>query len=240
MGNKSSESEVRLERLRPKQIEKAIGEMPAIYVPCGSIEWHGRQNPVGLDALKAQQQLMLLAGRIGGLVYPPIFLGAGGGHLEFQHTFMVAADPMISVMTDLLTGFERDGFKTAVLLSGHYPNKMQYFEKATEIYRRQGGSMRVIGLVESEVEDVGGDHAALYETSYMMHLIPELVGLSELAGRDEDIGGLKERRNWMDPAHESHPCYGIVGIDPRRASANIGKVNTERLLSFLSDAVLGR
>ena len=45
--------EVRLERLRPEQIDHALGRRPAIYVPFGALEWHGYQNPVGLDALKA-------------------------------------------------------------------------------------------------------------------------------------------------------------------------------------------
>ena len=146
---------------------------------------------------------------------------------------------MAAILTELLHGFERDKFDSAVLLSGHYPNKGEYFEKAMDTYRKQGGTMRVIGMIENEVDGVGGDHAALYETSYMMHLIPELVDLSELSGaKDDDIGGPEEPRNWMDPAHKNHPCYGIVGIDPRsRASAEIGEMNTERLISYIADLV---
>jgi len=34
-------SEVRLERMRPEQVEQAKRGRPAIYVPFGSIEWHG-------------------------------------------------------------------------------------------------------------------------------------------------------------------------------------------------------
>ena len=94
--------------------------------------------------------------------------------------------------------------------------------------------MRVISLIENEVDGVGGDHAALYETSSLMHLTPDLVDLGELSGRDDDIGGPDERRNWMDDSYADHPCYGLVGIDPRqRASAEIGKANTDRLLDYL-------
>jgi creatinine amidohydrolase/Fe(II)-dependent formamide hydrolase-like protein len=148
---------------------------------------------------------------------------------------------MVDVVTDLLRGFERDGFRTAVLLSGHYPNRREYFDQAIRAYTDGGGSMRVIGLVETEVDGVGGDHAALYETSYMMHLHPDLVDLDELAGGDEtDIGAPDERRNWMDSEYRDHPCYGIVGIDPRsRASAEIGRENTDRLLDHLAALVAG-
>ena len=241
MTEQRPEVEVRLERLRPAQIDVAMAEMPVIYLPCGSIEWHGRQNAVGLDTLKAHEQLILLARRIGGLVYPPLFLGVGGGHLNYPHTFMVGVDPMVEIVAELLRGFERDGFETAVLLSGHYPNRREYFDEAIRLFREGGGEMRVIGLVENEVEGVGGDHAALYETSYMMYLHPDLVDLYALSGDDDDgIGGPEERRNWMAPEYHDHPCYGIVGIDPRgRASAEIGRENTERLIAHLSDVITG-
>ena len=61
--------EVRLECMRPEQIERAKARRPAIYLAFGSIEWHGYHNPVGLDALKAHEQLVGLAARCGGLVY---------------------------------------------------------------------------------------------------------------------------------------------------------------------------
>ena len=239
MNEHTAGPEVRLERLRPRQIEEAIKEFPAVYAAFGSIEWHGRQNPVGLDTLKANEQLVHLARRIGGLVYPPVFLGAGGGHLEFPHTYMVDSDSMVDIVTSLLRGFEKDGFETAVLLSGHYPNKAQYFEAAIKEYRDAGGTMHVHGLIEFEAEGVNGDHAALYETSYMLHLIGDLVDLSELGPEDSaDIGDPDERRNWMDPEFAEHPCYGIVGFDPRgRASADIGRENTEGLIDFLSELV---
>jgi creatinine amidohydrolase len=239
MNHSSAEREVRLERLRPRQIAEAIEEFPAVYAAFGSIEWHGRQNPVGLDTLKANEQLILLARRVGGLVYPPVFLGSGGGHLDFPHTYMVENRHMIGIVKSLLRGFEKDGFRTAILLSGHYPNKAQYFEDAINEYRSGGAKMTVYGLIEFEVDGVYGDHAALYETSYMMHLMGDLVDLTELGPEDSaDVGGLDERRQWMDVEFSDHPCYGISGIDPRgRASAELGRENTDRLVDYLSDLV---
>jgi len=39
----------------------------------------------------------------------------------------------------------------------------------------------------------------------------------------------------MGEAYEGHPCYGLVGIDPRAyASAQVGQDNTERLLAHLA------
>ena len=76
------QQEVRLEYLRPDQIEAARQQQAAIYVPFGAIEWHGYHNVVGLDGLKAHEQLVGLAVQAGGVVYPPVYFGSGGGHLD--------------------------------------------------------------------------------------------------------------------------------------------------------------
>jgi len=230
--------EVRLERMRPEQVEAAQAQRPAIYVACGSVEWHGYHNPVGLDTLKAHEQLIGLASQLGGLVYPPIFLGAGGGHTRWPSSFMVAAEPMIRVVADLLRGFERDGYRKAILLSGHYPNQREYMLPAVALYRDEGGAMEILSLIENQAPGVAGDHAAKYETSFMLYLCPDLVDMDRLrSGRHAfaDIAAADQVVNWMGEEFEGHPCYGLVGIDPRAyASAQVGQDNTERLLAHLA------
>ena len=229
-------TEVRLERMRPEAVEAAKVARPVIYVPFGSIEWHGYHNPVGLDAIKAHEQLVGLASRVGGVVYPPVFFGSGGGHAAWPSTFMVSAEPMARIVTELLQGFERDGYRRAILISGHYPNRTEYLDVARAAYLAAGGTMAVLALVENEAPGVGGDHAAKYETSYMMYLLPELVDVARLhQGRHDDVGGFDEVINWMTTEYEGHPNYGLLGIDPRaHASAEVGRVATEALLDFLA------
>ena len=230
--------EVRLERMRPEQIEAAKAQRSSIYVACGSVEWHGYHNPVGLDTLKAHEQIVGLAGRLGGVVYPPIFFGAGGGHTRWPSSFMVAAEPMIRVVADLLHGFERNGYRKAILLSGHYPNQREYILPAVTLYRVEGGVMDVLSLIENQAPGVAGDHAAKYETSFMLYLCPDLVDMDRLrSGRHAfaDITAADQVVNWMGEEFEGHPCYGLVGIDPRAyASAQVGQDNTERLLAHLA------
>lgn len=230
------ENEVRLEYMRPEQVDKAKKKLPAIYVPFGSIEWHGYHNPVGLDAIKAHEQLIGLAMRCGGVVYPAVFFGSGGGHLEYPSTHMVSKEPMIQIVADLLQRFEDDGYQKCVLLSGHYPNRNQYLDAAVERLRQLGGRMEVLSIVENQAPHVGGDHAAKYETSYMLYLHPETVDPARLkAPPQDDIGGPEERKNWMEDKYKDHPCYGLVGIDPRdHASAKVGLENTDLLIQHLT------
>ncbi|OQA44707.1 MAG: Creatinine amidohydrolase [Chloroflexi bacterium ADurb.Bin325] len=229
-------AEVRLERMTPEQIAAARARRPAIYVPCGSIEWHGYHNAVGLDALKAHEQLVGLAQQHGGVVYPPLYLGAGGGHTEWPSSFMVSRGPMVQLVSELLHGFERDGYRQAILLSGHYPNHPEYQQAAVDRYRATGGKMRVLSLIENQVPGVEGDHAAKQETSSMLYLHPNLVHIERLLdGPQDDIGGPNERINFMVDEYRGHPCYGLVGVDPRtHASAAEGRANTERLLDYLA------
>ena len=52
---------VQMQFLRPGQLEKALRAFPAVYVPFGLIEWHGRHLPLGNDALKAHGILVKTA-----------------------------------------------------------------------------------------------------------------------------------------------------------------------------------
>jgi creatinine amidohydrolase len=232
--------ETRLEYLRPEQIDAAKAACPAIFVPFGSIEFHGRQNCVGLDTLKAHAQLVRLAQRAGGLVYPPVYFGTGGGHGDYPYSYMFSPADLLSLTTRMLHLFQRDGFERAILLSGHYPNYWDYLKPAIEAYRNEGGTMRVLALIEAQVPNVRGDHGALCETSFMLHLHPDTVDLARLAGHDQDISPTTQDRNWMTPGSESHPCYGLVGADPRNASASLGEQFTESLIAALAQWLQGQ
>jgi creatinine amidohydrolase len=229
------EREVRLERMRPEQIEEAKANRPAIYLPFGAMEWHGYHNPVGLDALKAHEQLVGLAQQAGGLVYPPIYFGSGGGHTHWSHSYMVSANHMAAIVAELLHGFERDGYTHAILLSGHYPNRSEYLDAATVLYHEQGGGLQLLALLENQVPGVAGDHAAKYETSAMLYLDATTVDMTRLEQPPlDDFGAADEIINYMTPEYAAHPCFGLVGIDPRPyASAAVGKASTLTLIAFL-------
>ena len=236
MGHYSGQiiDEVRLERMRPEQIGAALAKRAAIYMPFGAMEWHGYHNPVGLDCLKAHEQLVGLAIEAGGVVYPPVYFGSGGGHGDWPHSYMVSNAAMTTIVSELLAGFERDGYEAAILISGHYPNRGEYLDAGVERFRKKGGTMRTLVLVENQLDGIDGDHAAKYETSSLMYLDPVTQDLSTLAD-ETDLGGPDEKHNWMEAGMEGHPCYGLVGIDPRRhASAEVGQASTERLIESLT------
>jgi len=232
--------EVRLERMRPAQIDSAQKRRSAIYVPFGAMEWHGYHNPVGLDCLKAHEQLVGLALKSGGVVYPPVYFGSGGGHGDWPHSYMVSEKAMTTIVSELLIGFARDGYEATILLSGHYPNRGQYLDAGIQVFREQGGTMRVLAILENQLEGVDGDHAAKYETSSLMFLDPDTQDLTTFKNED-DVGGPDDKVNWMDPSFEGHPCYGLVGIDPRKyATDSVGRASSQHLIEGLEAWLEGK
>jgi creatinine amidohydrolase len=217
--------EVRLEFLRPKELEEAQAACPTIFQPLGTIEWHGVHNVVGVDAVKAHALCVRAAQRGGGLVAPALYGGVGG--LSEPHTFIM--DEEENVFSHLLRPWleqlcremVRDEFKAIIILTGHYGAAQQIVVRETAVRMSRALNIPVLGTPEYMLAlDVNytGDHAAWGETSLMMHLFPDTVDLSRLG----------------DPPHR-----GVGGRDPKaEASAEDGRLLTETIVSRL--AVLAR
>ncbi len=212
--------EVRLEFLRPREIEEAQAACPTIFQPLGTLEWHGVHNVVGVDAVKAHA-LCIRAARKGGAVVSPALFGGVGG-LSEPHTFIM--DPENSVFSQVLRPWleqlcremARDKYRAIIILTGHYGAAQQIVVRETAVRMSRALGIPVLGTPEYILAmDVGytGDHAAWGETSLMMHLFPDTVDLSRLG----------------EP-----PYRGVGGRDPKESSAQDGRVITETIVSRLA------
>ncbi|HOP76948.1 MAG TPA: creatininase family protein, partial [Thermogutta sp.] len=202
--------EVRLERLRPQEIQDRMNACGTLFLPIGTIEWHGLHNVVGLDAIKAHMLCIRAAQRGGGLVAPPLFGGVGG--LNQPHTFvMEPEDQIYSVLLrpwleKLTMEAARQGFKAVIILTGHYGAAQQIVVR--EVGARMTRCLGIPVLATPEYilaldEGYLGDHAAWGETSLMMYLDPPTVDLSRLG----------------EPPHQ-----GVGGRDPKQfANAEDGR-----------------
>ena len=69
-------AQVCFERMRPHQIRECRERADVGFLPLGSLEWHGIQNPIGTDALKAHHVCCVAARKLGGgAVFPPLVWG---------------------------------------------------------------------------------------------------------------------------------------------------------------------
>jgi creatinine amidohydrolase len=218
---KEAQREVRLELLRPKELEEAQASCPTIFQPLGTIEWHGVHNVVGVDALKAHALCIWAAQKGGGLVAPALYGGVGG--VNQPHTFIM--DPENNIFSRLLRPWleqlcremARDGFRAIIILTGHYGAAQQIVVRETAVRMSRALAIPVLGTPEYLLAldvDYTGDHAAWGETSLMMCLYPDTVDLSRL---------------------DEPPYQGVSGRDPKtEASAEDGRLLTETIVSRLA------
>jgi|LFRM01.1.fsa_nt_gb creatinine amidohydrolase len=104
----------------------------------------------------------------------------------------------IELMVRTLFQIETLGFEKVVIIPGHYP-LFTPLQNAIAKYKEDGGACKVLMLTDQMYSDDGksGDHAAMFETSLMMALYPELVDINELGS---DLNKIP---------------VGVLGDDPR-------------------------
>lgn len=189
------EREVRWERLLPDEFFAQQKALPVVFLPLGTVEWHGLHNALGLDALKAHRLCEIAARKAGGgVVHPPVYGGMGA--LDKPGTVVIEGEMtwenllLRPWLEKLCMEFHRQGFRAVIILTGHYGHNQQIVvrEVAYRMTRRLG--IPVLGSPEywfTMDRGYGGDHAGISETSLMMHLQPELVRMDRIR-RDPDYG----------------------------------------------------
>ncbi|HPO12896.1 MAG TPA: creatininase family protein [Candidatus Hydrogenedentes bacterium] len=213
--------EVRLEYMMPREVEEAKAACPTLYIPMGTIEWHGLHNILGLDTVKAHELCIRAALQGGGLVHPPLYGGVGG--LSEPLTFIIDPEDSLDAHTlrpwleRLCAEAKRNGFKAVILLTGHYGAAQQIAVRDTAVRMTKLLDIPILGTPEYFLAlDVGyvGDHAAYFETSIMMHLFPDKVDVNRL---------------------DKEPYQGVGGRDPKKfAKAEDGKTFCEAIIKRLT------
>lgn len=199
-----------IERLRPHQIEAALAERSLIYLPLGTIEWHCHHLPVGLDGLTAHGLCLRAAEETGGLVWPVLYYGTGGGHGAFPWTVMMPdAAEIEALLTRTLQRLGHMGVKEVMLFSGHFADEqLQMIDALAGSWNTQGTRPKVTAFAvnRANVPGVPPDHAGLFETTLLDALTDNLIDLSRL-------GTAADAVDRFDPVSD---LWGIVGTDPRQ------------------------
>ncbi|MCX5672441.1 MAG: creatininase family protein [Planctomycetota bacterium] len=139
--------EVRYPMLRPAEIAARRRACPVVYIPIGTLEWHGVHNPVGADTLQAEGLAVLCARKGGGLVFPPLYYGESRSESLMEagaedrdkiaeamglspDNFLPERQPFSPteqvlnyqrLLLHILAEAETLGFEVGVLVAGHYP-----------------------------------------------------------------------------------------------------------------------
>jgi creatinine amidohydrolase len=193
-------SSVQYEEMRPHELRAALEVFPVACVPVGSLEWHSRHLPYGTDTLKAHGILARAAQKYGGVVAPATYWGRMdlekwkdyyNPAISFGSHPALPEDLVGRFFTSIFQGLVAVGFRVVIGVTGHDCEEQLFplREAAASICdgnRSVGFAMQEFDLNPS-TNDVGGDHAAKWETSYIMALRPDLVDMDRIADEDPRI-----------------------------------------------------
>lgn len=225
MGEK--QREIRIECLRPGQLNEEQGRCPLVFVPIGPLEYHGPHLPVGMDAINATQCALEACRRLGkGVVHPTLYWGTERerpdwmleslgfkrsdwiigmdfptaiwkSHYYQEHLF---AQVVANVVEMLIAG----RYKVIVLVNGHGAwNQLETLDRLAKHYSHSTDTLvvwRLAFTLDVSEKNLAG-HADLFETSMMLYYQKSAYDSDSIV----DLTQLPER---SVPIH--YPDFSIV------------------------------
>jgi creatinine amidohydrolase len=198
---------VEFELMRPPQIVEARQRYPVAYLPIGPLEWHGPHLPMGTDGIHAHRIAVEVARRIGGVVFPPYFLGtdtvrpadgpqsvralgfAGDERIvgmdlpdNTVKSLYIEEGAFAVIIREIVRLIKQDPYRLVVIVNGHgAPNQVRTLRRlASE--ESELPRVRVVYETASgpAVPPLDPGHAERGETAFIMSTLPQSVDVAAL------------------------------------------------------------
>lgn len=230
---------VAADRLSPAQIEERLSAASVVYIPLGSLEFHGPHLPIGLDALTAYGLCLRAAETGGGIVLPVIHTAVGGEHSRYPWTIMSDAPAAIeTLLEETLSRLSDFGVRRAVLLSGHFAEEQRdLITRVAERWNASDAPLRAVARTLGQMPEppVAPDHAGRFESLLLHSLAPELVHVDALPDPDAHPAPADEDPFGQDRHRVGHPLHGVFGPDPRRLDVAAAAGLRDHLVAWIAD-----
>jgi len=235
------------EKLHSENV-RAEAEGAILVLPVGAVEQHGPHLPLTVDTEIPVRIASMLVERLKVIVAPAVPYGArslpqSGGGPSFPGTINIRGSVLTEYLKDVIVGYIATGFRSIVILNGHYENESFIFE-ALELCRQEGKleGTKIIAVgwwslvSNAMLEKLFGDrfpgwhaeHASACETSLMLHLRSDLVGPSRVDDPPPPRPGI-----YLFPTDPSRISNrGVLGSSSP-ATAEIGIALCEEICSQL-------
>ncbi len=248
---------MRYEHLTSPTVAALDRNSTILLLPLGAVEQHGPHLPLGTDTMIAKAVCDAAAEqRSDTFVLPPPWYGVSEHHMRFSGTLTLSVDTMRAIVSDIVGSAVAHGFRRILMINGHGGNRPALDVLATTLGKAHYGRASIAGLTyfqlaAKQIDAVrdsrpgGTGHAGEMETSLLLHLTPELVGMDEAKAVYPDTGSpylttdltrSSPIRTYNDFADLS--ASGVFG-DPELASAEKGErffsAIVEELTRFLED-----
>lgn len=196
-----------------------------VYIPTGTLEWHGSFLPIETDFLVAQGICEIFSKDFPGLILPPIFFGGGSskivngqrlygmdrkvGKFLPGNLYHTKSKALLDLFQNLIDHLTKQGFTKIVIVSGHgSSNQTKVMEKLVS------DNSEVLYLNPYDLL-AGAHHADEHETSLLWALYPD----EESKSRSVEI-----------PIDDD--LINFIGYNPRdKASLDLGKKHLQTIIS---------
>jgi creatinine amidohydrolase len=219
-------------------------------LPWGATEAHNYHLPHGTDVIEATvlaERAAKLATEAGAkpIVLPAIAFGNNAQQQDQIATIHFSTATARAILMDVSLSLSRQGIDRLVLLNSHGGNDFKPLIR--DIQLETGVMIVLVNFFqmcreeEKQIFDNSGDHAGQLETSFLLHVCPDLVQM-EQAGPGPRvpfaIAELNQPGVWTPrPWSKSHPDTGSG--NPAGASAERGRKYIEAVSLAISRVIVG-
>ena len=218
----------RWEEMFPGDMREALEEKPIAWVLFSPLEWHGEAMSFGTDPMIGQHILDKAWKQVGGVRIPTVYIGAETDYkyldrgikshwglevITKEHNYgsiYVRPVTLQLVLEDYLYFLKREGFKIAVVSTGH--GGLEHVEIMREVCERYsddsfqavfGRRSREAMEIPDELKDAfkgSGGHADFGELSLLGAVNPDMVDVDKFGVTEQDrkTGLKKENKDRID------------------------------------------
>jgi creatinine amidohydrolase len=250
------------------QIEEAAREGAIVLFPTGVIEEHGPHLPLAVDVYGSYLQSRAIKEElevkgIKALIAPPFYWGVNIATGSFGGSFTSREETVVSVLFDAMACVKRWGFDQVFFINHHMDGgHVKALDKAIQKARMEIGIgafwvidrffAKRLGLKKDEPHLLihksliaSGPppvnlniHAEAYETSFMLHYLPDLVNFEVWRTLKPTNLTLKDLEVWSRGGSEARRVtpQGYFG-DPMSANPERGRTEIEAFGKIAADVI---
>ncbi|MDL2294231.1 creatininase family protein [Ruminococcaceae bacterium OttesenSCG-928-D13] len=242
---------MRLAHLTWPKAEAYFKQSDMVILATGSIETHGRHNPLGLDTLVPDRLLELIEEKSDVLIAPTIPYGATDDLTGHAGTISVGDELMYGFTKRVVMGLYAHGARKFVFVNGHGGNMWALTRICNElsVEGALGAVFNWWKLAPEFNPEWAGGHGGGEETAAVMAVDPRLVDKSAFGDMElvNDLGDDLPTTGFDNVAFKGHGVFmprmcsrysknGWVGPDrPETATEEWGKEMLQTVADYIAD-----
>jgi creatinine amidohydrolase len=212
-----------------QDVQEYLEKRTDIVIPVGGTEQHGPSGPLGTDLIIAEELANDLGEERRTMVAPAIPFGISQVHGAFPGTISIKPATLLAMISDIIEGLSKQGFKRFLLLNAHHSSKGILQAAAAQMHA-QSSEVRCLSVQWWELPEVTsvllemfgareGHHATPGELSIVRRFYPRSV--TDLPPMDR-FEAVPQMVAWSPEDFRQRYPDGRVGSDPSLSSGHAG------------------